>query len=124
MKQKMRQTITVKIKAEEEQYVTELVDKLETEFPAADWDYNYIVVNGELDHYEITGVETAIGSFYPGVLTLPNGDPGYPDEFDVEFECYEGDVEDLIEHFVLRDEDIFTDWNVSCDIESWGDADD
>ena len=35
--------------------------------------------------------------FYPGVMTLPNGDPGYPDEYEIEDLVNEVDISDSIE---------------------------
>ena len=48
--------------------------------------------------YAVTIKQYGEGTFYPGCRTLSNGDPGYPDEVDMEV-LYDEDVKDLIKEF-------------------------
>ncbi len=53
-------------------------------------------------------------TFYPGVMTMPNGDPGYPDEYEIEDLANEVDISDSIE---LDDLDpIVTDFDWSDEV--------
>lgn len=106
-------TQTIKVKLKDDKYIDELCDYLAKEYPTGEWDImgNNILCNenGETKYYA--------GKYW--------GRPEdcYPDDYDVNFEIYDGDVENSIEKFVIEKE-IELDWTVTSDIEMWGWADD
>lgn len=108
------QRITIKVTAEKAEYVEGLCDYIKENYPDVDVDFSE-----RKDYYEITASESGEAHFYPGRMTLANGDPGYPDEWDDNFEMYEGDIEELIEKYVSENfegEEI-SDWSVSANYE-------
>lgn len=58
-----------------EEFLTEAFQKEGT------WDFSYGL---ESDNYPVVAIFTEVGTetVYPGCYYMPNGDPGYPDEYD------------------------------------------
>lgn len=58
--------------------------------------------DGEFETDKNTIIYTEIGSvdYYPGCYTMPNGDPGYPDETEEHFEVCTDDLEDAIDSWI------------------------
>lgn len=114
MKNNCVQTIKVITDTDNEELVNSLCERLSDEFSEGDWDYQF-EKNGKLS---IICKEGGFGKVYPGCRTLPNGDPGYPDDYEFEFEIYDGSVEEEIEKFMdeLPEEERF-DCTVTQEVE-------
>jgi len=49
--------------------------------------------------YVITISQIGVEKCYPGCYTLPNGDPGYPDEYEDNLDLYDSVVEEYLEKY-------------------------
>ena len=107
MRQKAIQTITIDVNADEKE-VEKLCDYLAGEFANGDWEC-------EVDR--ITAKEVGYATFYKGCPYTKNGD-GYPDDWDLEFELYEDDIEESIEKYINENDADITDWRVYTDYET------
>ena len=94
-KVKVEERIIIDLTATEE-ICDELTRFLMDKFP----DNNIEVGVLSETEFEITTTCYGEGNYYPGCRTLPNGDPGYPDEWEAEFDLYEEDIESSVEEFV------------------------
>lgn len=105
------QLIKIKTDIKDEKLAERLCDYLIEEFPTSEWE-NY----WDRDSITIDGVEKGKSYYTPARRYLPNGDPGYPEDYYDTLEVYEGDVENTIQHFVVENNEDF-DWSVTTDSE-------
>lgn len=91
--------ITLTIAGFPEDKTDQLEDFLDSKFEPGEWDLEYELNTNE---YSITCIYTETGTLkmYPGCHTLPNGDPGYPDEYEDDLQVDEDMVEELFEEFL------------------------
>ena len=122
MKVKCFNNVKVRISTDSEELVEKLCDRLADEFPSADWEWSISNVNNH--KYEINGTEYAEGDYYAGKAYTSNGD-GYPDEWDVEFETCEQELNKVISEFTVEveEEHAFL-WNFDIYFEPYDDCDD
>lgn len=104
------QTITVKVTGKE--WAEELCDYLAKEYPTGEWDY----IPFE-NRYEIFCNEAGEAKYYRGRY-FGKPEDCCEDDYDLNFEIYEGDVENSIQKFVTE-KDIELDWYVTSDLEMW-----
>ena len=92
--------ITLSIAGFPEEKTDNLEDFLDSKlFKAGEWDIEYGL---NTDEYPIVCIfkETGTLTIYPGCYTLPNGDPGYPDEYEDNLEVDEDYVKEHFEQFL------------------------
>ena len=87
-----KQTIRITV---DESCVEALADFLEESFE----DGEFTTEKGEIIYTEIGTVDV-----YPGCYTMPNGDPGYPDETEEHFEVWVDDLERAIDAWIGEEE--------------------
>ena len=114
MKIKATQSISVEFTAESEEIANEFFDYLNGEY-----DVDFEMEEQSDNRYLISALETADGWYSPGKMYLSNGDPGYPEEFEVDFTVCDDDLKAYGSEFCKRYEDNeekFCFESVSCEL--------
>lgn len=112
MKIKATQVITIKFTAESEELANQFFDFIDEKY-GIDFD-----LEEQKDNWwVITGMEEADGWYEPAVLYTKNGD-GSPEEYEVDFECYEEYLKDECNEFEnkIDDENKFCIERVNCEV--------
>ena len=99
-KRDIKRKVVVEINGEEK-YVEKLFDSLcgMLNSPTCELDKEYGLTTDEYP-YKFIIVETGVETVYPGCYTLPNGDPGYPDEYDDNLAICDDTIEEYISEFM------------------------
>lgn len=112
MKVKVVNYISVDFDTKEVNTVDNIHADLLKQFPEEEF---YCFHTGEEKHRIEVAVAGA-GEYYPGRDTMPNGDPGYPEEWEIEYSLYEEEIEEVIEKYVAE-HDCIIDWHITSETE-------
>jgi len=109
----IKRIITININGDEE-HVQKLTDYLTESFKDCEVDKE----EGRDYSFSIEISETGTEKCWPGCYTLPNGDPGYPDEYEDDLEIFDSIVADEVEKFTSIHPDMEFDYTITQEDES------
>ena len=112
MKIKATQVITIEFTAESEELATQFFDFIDEKYGI-----DFELEEQKDNWWVITGMEEAEGWYEPAVLYTKNGD-GSPEEYEVDFECFEEYLKDECKEFAnkIDDENKFCIERVNCEV--------
>ena len=113
MKIKATQVITIEFTAESEELANQFFDHINELY-----DFDFELEEQKDNWWVMTAMETADGWYSPAKMYLANGDPGYPEEYEVDFECDEEYLRDECREFSdeINDESKFCIERVNCEV--------